>query len=278
MVKIGRGNIHPATFDKKKGLAVIAGPCQIESLDHALNMAQTLDTICMRYGVDFVYKSSFDKANRTSIGGARGVGMHEGLTILNLVRNNIGCPVITDVHEAHQCATVAQSVDALQIPALLSRQTDLLLSAGAMGIPVNIKKGQFMAPEDMAYAVEKVKHANSSPVLVCERGTSFGYHNLVVDYRNLPIMERETGCPVIFDGTHSVQRPAGRGSSSGGDREFVWNLTLAAVAAGATGLFLEVHNDPASAPSDGDTMLDIPMFEVTIAAAVRLHQTMREFG
>ena len=236
--------------------ALIAGPCQIESRAHALEVAHALREVGAATGVGVVYKSSFDKANRTSAGAARGVGMQEGLAILAEVRAATGLPVLTDVHTEQQCAPAAEAVDVLQIPAFLCRQTDLLLAAGRTGRPVNVKKGQFLAPWDMAHVAAKIASTGNSNVLLCERGTSFGYNTLVTDFRALPIMAR-TGYPVVFDATHSVQQPGGQGASSGGQREFAPVLARAAVAVGVAAVFIECHPDPDRAPSDGANMIPL---------------------
>lgn len=235
---------------------LIAGPCQIESLDHALMMAERIAEACAATGRRFIYKSSFDKANRSSIGTARGIGMDKGLEILAGVKERFGCPVITDVHEAGQCAPVAEVADILQIPAFLCRQTDLLLAAGRTGAAVNVKKGQFLAPWDMKNVAAKIASTGNERIMLCERGTSFGYNTLVTDFRSLPIMA-ETGYPVVFDATHSVQQPGGNGTSSGGERRFVPVLARAAVAIGCAALFIETHEDPDNAPSDGPNMVPI---------------------
>ena len=236
--------------------ALIAGPCQIESRAHALEVAHALREMAAATGVGLIYKSSFDKANRTSVGAARGVGMAEGLAILAEVRAATGLPVLTDVHTAEQCAPAAEAVDVLQIPAFLCRQTDLLLAAGRSGRAVNVKKGQFLAPWDMANVAAKIASTGNQGILLCERGTSFGYNTLVSDFRALPIMAR-TGYPVVFDATHSVQQPGGRGASSGGEREFVPVLARAAVAVGVAAVFMECHPDPDRAPSDGANMVPL---------------------
>tara|TARA_R110000850_G_scaffold144131_6_gene266249 strand:- start:568 stop:1392 length:825 start_codon:yes stop_codon:yes gene_type:complete len=233
---------------------LIAGPCQIESRDHALKMAEIIAELAARHGRGFVFKSSFDKANRSSHATARGIGMSQGLEILAEVKAQFGCPVVTDVHVPAQCAPVADIVDMLQIPAFLCRQTDLLLAAGDTGAAVNVKKGQFLAPQDMAHVAAKIASTGNERILLCERGTSFGYNALVSDFRSLPIMA-ETGYPVVFDATHSVQLPGGQGASSGGERRFVAPLARAAVAVGCAALFVEVHDAPDAAPSDGPNML-----------------------
>ena len=235
---------------------LIAGPCQIESRAHALETAEALSDICGEREIGLIYKSSFDKANRTSAGSARGVGLAKGVDILAEVRENFGCPVITDVHESHQCAPVAEAVDVLQIPAFLCRQTDLLQAAAETGAAVHVKKGQFLAPWDMVHVVAKLERFGCSRLLLGERGTSFGYNTLVSDFRGLPQMAA-TGWPVVFDATHSVQQPGGQGGSSGGQRDFVPVLARAALAIGIAALFIETHQDPDSAPSDGPNMVPI---------------------
>ena len=241
-------------------LVLIAGPCQIETLDHALMMAERIAEASAAAGIPFIYKSSVDKANRSSHQTARGVGMGKGLDMLAAVKQRFGCPVLTDVHEAGQCAAAAQVVDVLQIPAFLCRQTDLLLAAGESGAAVNVKKGQFLAPWDMANVAAKLASTGNERIMLCERGTSFGYNTLVTDFRSLPIMA-ETGYPVVFDATHSVQQPGGRGASSGGERRFVPVLARAAVAVGCAAVFIETHEDPDNAPSDGPNMLPVDELE-----------------
>src|SRR5947209_19731558 len=242
-------------------MSVIAGPCQLESRAHALEVASALKEIAARLGIGLVYKTSFDKANRTSAAAARGIGLKQALPIFAEIRSSLGLPVLSDVHEAAQCADVAQAVDVLQIPAFLCRQTDLLLAAAATGKVVNVKKGQFLAPWDMANVVAKITGGGNTQVLVTERGASFGYNTLVSDMRALPILARTTGAPVIFDATHSVQQPGGKGTSSGGEREFVPVLARAAVAVGVAGVFIETHQDPDRAPSDGPNMLPLKNME-----------------
>jgi 2-dehydro-3-deoxyphosphooctonate aldolase (KDO 8-P synthase) len=253
--------VGSARFGNDQPLAVIAGPCQLESRTHALEVASALKEIASRLKVGLVYKTSFDKANRTSVSAARGLGLEQSLPIFAEIRSSLGLPVLTDVHEAAQCAEVAQAVDVLQIPAFLCRQTDLLLAAAATGKVVNVKKGQFLAPWDMANVVAKITGAGNANVLVTERGASFGYNTLVSDMRALPILARTTGAPVIFDATHSVQQPGGQGTSSGGEREFVPVLARAAVAVGVAGVFIETHPDPDHAPSDGPNMVPLNAFE-----------------
>ena len=247
------GNV---TFGNDLPLALIAGPCQMESRDHALDMASALKEITDRLGIGLVYKSSFDKANRTSLSGRRGVGMQEGLAMLAAVRERIGCPVLTDIHDEAQAAAAAEAVDVIQIPAFLCRQTDLLLAAGRTGAVVNVKKGQFLAPWDMPNVAGKVASTGNQRILLTERGVSFGYNTLVADMRGLPIMAR-TGWPVIMDATHAVQQPGGMGGSSGGQREFAPVLARAAVSLGIAGVFIETHEDPDRAPSDGPNMIPL---------------------
>jgi 2-dehydro-3-deoxyphosphooctonate aldolase (KDO 8-P synthase) len=244
-------------------LALIAGPCALESRAHALEMAAALKEIAARVGIGLIYKSSFDKANRTSAKGARGLGLMQALPIFAEIRENLGLPVLTDVHEAGQCAAVAEAVDVLQIPAFLCRQTDLLIAAAETGRVVNVKKGQFLAPWDMANVVAKITGAGNRKVLVTERGASFGYNTLVSDMRALPILA-SLGAPVIFDATHSVQQPGGQGTSSGGQREFVPVLARAAVAVGVAGVFIETHGDPDKAPSDGPNMMPLREMEALL--------------
>jgi len=251
-------------FGNDLPIAIIAGPCQLESRQHGLEVASALKEIATRLGIGLVYKTSFDKANRTSGSAARGIGLEQALPIFAEIRSSLGLPVLTDVHEAPQCAEVAAAVDVLQIPAFLCRQTDLLLAAAATGKVVNVKKGQFLAPWDMANVVAKITGAGNRQVLVTERGASFGYNTLVSDMRALPILARTTGAPVIFDATHSVQQPGGKGTSSGGECEFVSVLARAAVAVGVAGVFIETHPDPDSAPSDGPNMVPLRDFEALV--------------
>jgi 2-dehydro-3-deoxyphosphooctonate aldolase (KDO 8-P synthase) len=253
-------SVGPVKFGNTLPISIIAGPCQLESRAHALEVAGALKEIAGRLGIGLVYKTSFDKANRTSGSAARGVGLAQALPIFAEIRSSLGLPVLTDVHEAAQCAEAAQAVDVLQIPAFLCRQTDLLLAAAATGKVVNVKKGQFLAPWEMANVVAKITGGGNPNVLVTERGASFGYNTLVSDMRALPIMA-ETGAPVIFDATHSVQQPGGKGTSSGGQREFVPVLARAAVAVGVAGVFIETHPDPDHAPSDGPNMVPLREFE-----------------
>jgi 2-dehydro-3-deoxyphosphooctonate aldolase (KDO 8-P synthase) len=257
--------VGPVRFGNELPLAVIAGPCAIESRAHALETAAALDEIARKLGLGLVYKSSFDKANRTSAGAPRGVGMEQGLAILAEVRDRTGLPVTADVHSPEQCGPAAAALDLLQIPAFLCRQTDLLVAAAETGRPVNVKKGQFLAPWDMVHVVDKLRQAGNPHVLVTERGASFGYNTLVSDMRSLPIMAETTGAPVIFDATHSVQQPGGRGGSSGGQREFVPVLARAAVAVGVAAVFIETHQDPDAAPSDGPNMVPLRELEGLLA-------------
>ena len=245
-------------------IALIAGPCQMESRQHAFDMAGALKEICGRLGIGLVYKTSFDKANRTSLNGKRGIGLNDALPVFADLRRELGLPVLTDVHEPAQCAEVAEVVDVLQIPAFLCRQTDLLVAAAKTGRTVNVKKGQFLAPWDMAQVLAKLIESGNPNVLLTERGASFGYNSLVSDMRALPIMEK-LGAPVIFDATHSVQQPGGQGTSSGGDREMVPVLARAAVAVGVAGVFIETHQDPDNAPSDGPNMLRLDRMEALLA-------------
>jgi 2-dehydro-3-deoxyphosphooctonate aldolase (KDO 8-P synthase) len=245
-------------------LALIAGPCALESRAHALEMASALKEIAGRLKIGLVYKTSFDKANRTSGNSARGLGLDQALPIFADIRSKLGVPVLTDVHETEQCARTAEAVDVLQIPAFLCRQTDLLIAAANTGRAVNVKKGQFLAPWDMKNVVQKLIGAGNPNVLVTERGASFGYNTLVSDMRALPILARETGAPVIFDATHSVQQPGGQGGSSGGEREFVPALARAAVAVGVAGVFIETHQDPDKAPSDGPNMIPLKEMEALL--------------
>jgi 2-dehydro-3-deoxyphosphooctonate aldolase (KDO 8-P synthase) len=269
VVAIGKAN-----FGNSLPFALIAGPCVLESRAHAIETAGALKAIATRLGIGLVYKSSFDKANRTSPASARGLGLAEALPIFAEVRESVGLPVITDVHEPEQCAPAAEAVDILQIPAFLCRQTDLLLAAAATGKPVNVKKGQFLAPWDMKNVVAKVVGAGNPNVLVTERGVSFGYNTLVSDMRALPILA-ETGAPVIFDATHSVQQPGGQGERSGGERRFVPVLARAAIAVGVAGLFIETHQDPDKAPSDGPNMVPLKELEPLLAELIAIDRLVK---
>ncbi|MBP2446018.1 3-deoxy-8-phosphooctulonate synthase [Rhizobium leguminosarum] len=252
-VRIGDG-AGQVTFSNTGRLSLIAGPCQMESRDHAFMVAGTLKELCAKLGIGLVYKSSFDKANRTSLSAERGIGLEKGMQIFADLKKEFGFPVLTDVHTAEQCAEVAKVVDVLQIPAFLCRQTDLLIAAAETGRAVNVKKGQFLAPWDMKNVLKKLNASGNPNVLLCERGASFGYNTLVSDMRSLPIMA-SMGAPVVFDATHSVAQPGGQGDSSGGQREFVETLARAAVATGIAGVFVETHQDPDNAPSDGPNMV-----------------------
>jgi 2-dehydro-3-deoxyphosphooctonate aldolase (KDO 8-P synthase) len=261
-------SIGAVRFGNALPLALIAGPCALESRAHALEMAAALKEIATRVGIGLIYKTSFDKANRTSVKSARGIGLDAALPIFAEIRDTLKIPVLTDVHDAEQCARVAPAVDVLQIPAFLCRQTDLLIAAAKTGNVVNVKKGQFLAPWDMQNVVEKITAAGNKNVLVTERGVSFGYNMLVSDLRALPILKRTTGAPVIFDATHSVQQPGGQGTSSGGEREFVPVLARAAVAVGVAGMFIETHQDPDRAPSDGPNMMPLKEMESLLRTLV----------
>ena len=247
------GNLE---IGQDRPFTLIAGPCQIESREHAVEMADALSTVCRELDIGLIYKSSYDKANRSSVNAARGVGMEKGLDILASIRERFDVPVLTDVHSADQCAIAAQAVDVLQIPAFLCRQTDLLLAVGQTGRAINVKKGQFLAPWDMANVAAKLASTGNERIMLCDRGTSFGYNTLVSDMRGLPIMA-QTGYPVVFDATHSVQQPGGLGASTGGQREFVEPLARAALSIGVAAVFIEAHQDPDNAPSDGPTMVPL---------------------
>lgn len=249
-------SVGPLNVANDQPLVLLGGPCAMESREHALETAARLKEITDNLGMGLIYKSSFDKANRTSVDGARGIGMAKALEVFAEIRETVGCPVVTDVHEAGQCAEVAKAVDVLQIPAYLCRQTDLLIAAGESGAAVNIKKGQFLAPWDMANVVKKVESTGNKNIMVCERGSSFGYNTLVSDMRALPVLA-QTGYPVVFDATHSVQQPGGQGGSSGGQREFAPVLARAAVSIGVAAVFIETHEDPDRAPSDGPNMIPL---------------------
>ena len=266
--------VGPITFANDRPIAVFAGPCQMESRSHALETATELKEICSRLSLGLVYKSSFDKANRTSLTGKRGVGLSAALPVFAEIRERLGLPCVTDVHEASQCAPVAEVVDVLQIPAFLCRQTDLLVAAANTGRVVKLKKGQFLAPWDMKNVVAKITGCGNSRVLVTERGVSFGYNTLVTDMRALAIMA-EIGCPVIFDATHSVQQPGGQGASSGGERRFVPVLARAAVAVGVAGLFIETHQNPDKAPSDGPNMLPLKEFARLMAELMAIDAVVK---
>ena len=267
-------SVGEVTFANSAPIALFAGPCQMESRSHALEMASALKEICAGLGIGLVYKSSFDKANRTSLTGKRGIGLEAALPVFAEIREKLGLPVITDVHEIGHCAAVAPVVDVLQIPAFLCRQTDLLIAAAKTGRVIKIKKGQFLAPWDMKNVVAKVVGSGNPNVLLTERGASFGYNTLVADMRSLPIMA-ETGAPVIFDATHSVQQPGGQGTSSGGDRRFVPVLARAAVAVGVAGLFIETHQDPDQAPSDGPNMVPLRELEALLRELTAIDRVVK---
>jgi 2-dehydro-3-deoxyphosphooctonate aldolase (KDO 8-P synthase) len=250
-------------------IALITGPCQLETRDHTMFMAEAIAKACSATGTGFIFKASYDKANRSSISTQRGIGMDEGLKILAEVRDAFGCPVLTDVHDAAQCAPAGEVVDVIQIPAFLCRQTDLLLAAGRTGRAINVKKGQFLAPWDMGNVAEKIASTGNDAIMLCDRGTSFGYNTLVSDFRGLPTMA-QTGYPVVFDATHSVQQPGGQGTTSGGQREFAPVLARAACAVGVSALFIETHQDPDNAPSDGPNMIPIDQMAQLIG-------TLRDF-
>lgn len=256
--------------------ALIAGPCQMESRDHAFSMAEALKKVTEKLGIPLIYKSSFDKANRTSLSGARGMGLDKALPVFAAVRKEFGVPVLTDVHLPDQCALVAETVDVLQIPAFLCRQTDLIVAAAETGRVLNIKKGQFLAPWDMKHVVAKARAAGNDQVMVTDRGVSFGYNTLVSDMRALPVMA-ETGCPVVFDATHSVQQPGGLSGASGGQREFVPVLARAAVAVGVAAVFMEVHDDPDHAPSDGPCMLRLEDLEGILTMLKNIDRTVKGY-
>ncbi len=261
-------NIGALSVSNERPLTLIAGPCQLESLDHAQMIAGTLLEACKASGAGLIFKGSYDKANRTSLGGKRGLGMEAGLAILQSVRAEFDIPVLTDVHAPGHCAEVAQVVDVLQIPAFLCRQTDLLLAAGETGVAINVKKGQFLAPWEMPNTAEKIASTGNTNIMLCERGTTFGYNNLVTDMRALPIMA-QTGYPVVMDATHAVAQPGGKGASSGGQREFAPVMARAAVSLGVAAVFLETHEDPDNAPSDGPNMVYLRDMPALIASLMR---------
>ena len=266
--------VGSATFGNHLPLALIAGPCQMESRDHAMMMATALKEIASRLGIGLVFKTSFDKANRTSLSGKRGMGLEKSLAVFDEIRTKLALPVLTDVHDAGQCAILAPVVDVLQIPAFLCRQTDLLIAAAQTGRVVNVKKGQFLAPWDMKNVSTTITGSGNATVMLTERGASFGYNTLVSDMRSLPIMA-ETGAPVIFDATHSVQQPGGQGTSSGGDRRMVPVLARAAVAVGVAGVFIETHDDPDKAPSDGPNMVPLAELEGLLRTLMALDRVAK---
>ena len=249
-------------------LTLIAGPCQLESREHALSVAESLKKLCAQQGISLIYKTSFDKANRTSVSGQRGAGLDVSIPIFKEIRDRLGIPVLTDVHLPEQCGPLSEAVDVLQIPAFLSRQTDLLLAAGKTGVVINVKKGQFLAPWDMTNVVKKIESTGNKRILLTERGASFGYNTLVVDMRSLPIMA-QTGYPIVFDATHSVQQPGGQGTSTGGQREFAPVLARAAVAVGVAAVFAETHPDPDNAPSDGPNMIPLAQMPDFVSSLVK---------
>lgn len=274
-VAIGGGSTKEVVFGNDRPLVLIAGPCQLETLDHALSIAAPLAEACAKEGAGFVFKASYDKANRTSLGGRRGVGMDEGLRMLEELRSRIGCPVLTDIHDIEQAKAAGDVVDIIQIPAFLCRQTDLLLAAGATGAAVNVKKGQFLAPWDMVNVVDKIASTGNRRILMTERGASFGYNTLVADMRSLPIMA-QTGWPVVMDATHAVQQPGGQGGSSGGQREFAPVLARAAVAVGVSAVFIETHQDPDNSPSDGPNMIYLDQMPALIAQLMAFDRLSKE--
>lgn len=258
------GGSHP--------IAMIIGPCQLESLDHARMMAEKIAEACAETGTKFIFKASYDKANRSSVTTKRGLGMEAGLEILGRIKEEFGVPILTDVHDARQCAPAAEVCDILQIPAFLCRQTDLLLAAGETGAAINVKKGQFLAPWDMGNVAEKIASTGNERIMLCDRGTSFGYNTLVSDFRGLPIMA-QTGYPTVFDATHSVQQPGGQGTTSGGQREFAPVLARAACAVGVSAIFIETHEDPDSAPSDGPNMIPVDQM-ARVIKTLRAHDAL----
>ena len=248
--------INDITISNDLPLVLIAGPCQLESLDHSRKIAETLCKLGQKLHTGIIFKGSFDKANRTSFKSQRGLGLEEGLTILDKIKSEFNCPVLTDVHEPEQCSITSEVVDIIQIPAFLCRQTNLIIAAGSTGKALNVKKGQFLAPSDMKYIAEKISSVGNNNIMLCERGTSFGYNNLISDFRSIPIMA-ETGYPIVFDATHSVQLPGNNNGLSGGQREFVPTLACAASAVGIAAIFIETHEDPDNAPSDGPNMVPL---------------------
>lgn len=274
-VKVGGNGIKEVEFSQEKPFSLLCGPCQMESVDHALMMAENLNKICEKLGIGFVYKSSFDKANRTSIYSKRGLGIEEGMRLMEEVKKQIGVPVVTDIHDKDQVPAVAEVCDILQIPAFLCRQTDLVVAAAKSGRVLNIKKGQFLAPWDMQNVIQKAIDSGNDDIMLCERGTSFGYSNLVSDFRGLRVMA-ETGKPVIFDATHSVQMPSGNGNTSGGKREFVEPLARAAASIGVAGFFMESHENPSVAPCDGPNMVPLDQMEALLTTLKKLDDIAKE--
>ncbi len=277
-VKIMNNNftINGIEFDNEKKIVLIAGPCAVESQDHAINIAGKIKEICTKLNIKFIYKSSFDKANRSSIKSNRGIGLEASMEIFETLKKKLNISIITDIHTSEQSKIVSSYVDILQIPAFLCRQTDLLISAAATNKPVMIKKGQFLSPWEMKNIVKKLDTSNCKKILLCERGSSFGYNNLVSDMRSIPIMKK-TGWPVIFDATHSVQQPGGLGESSGGNREYVPCLARAAVAVGVAGVFLETHEDPDKAPSDGPNMIEIDKLELLLQKLLNIDSVVKNY-
>jgi 2-dehydro-3-deoxyphosphooctonate aldolase (KDO 8-P synthase) len=267
-------SVGSVKFSNTAPFSLLAGPCVLESRQHAFDMAGKIKEVCNKLGIGVIYKTSFDKANRTSVASTRGVGLDEALQIFADIKKELGLPVVTDVHEPWQCAEVAQAVDILQIPAFLCRQTDLLLAAGKTGKVVNVKKGQFLAPWDMKNVAAKIASTGNENIMLCERGASFGYNTLVSDMRALPIMA-QTGYPVIFDATHSVQQPGGNGTTSGGDRTMVPVLARAAIAVGVAGVFMETHQDPDNAPSDGPNMVKLSDFEGVLSKLLEIDRVIK---
>lgn len=267
------GNV---TFSNHLPFVLIAGPCQLESMTHTLDLAGKIDEIAKKLALPYVFKASFDKANRTSINGKRGVGIEAALDIFSEVKKRYQCPTVTDVHEPSQCEEVASVVDMLQIPAFLCRQTDLVVAAAKTNKPVNVKKGQFLAPWDMKNVVTKIEESGNRNVLLTERGASFGYNTLVVDMRGFPIMAQQTGCPVIIDATHSVQQPGGNGTSTGGQREFAPVLARAAVAVGVAGVFIETHENPDLSPSDGPNMIPLDELEGVLETLISIDRLLKK--
>lgn len=270
-------SVGSVTFGNDLPFVLIGGPCQIETKSHAVDLAGKIVEITKKLGIPYVFKASFDKANRTSITGARGIGLEKALEVFSEIKDRYGCPVVTDVHEPYQCAEVAPVVDILQIPAFLCRQTDLVVAAAKTGKTINVKKGQFLAPWDMKNVVSKAEQAGNPNVLVTERGASFGYNTLVVDMRSLPIMAERTGCPVVFDATHSVQQPGGQGTSTGGQREFAPVLARAAVAVGVASVFIETHEDPDKSPSDGPNMIPLADLEGVLESLSAIDKLVKRY-
>lgn len=268
-------SLHSHTIGNEHPFFLIAGPCQMESRDHAMMMAEKLCTITEKLSIPFIYKSSFDKANRTSLNAKRGIGLDKAMQVFEEIKNTFGCPVLTDIHTEEQCAIVGETVDILQIPAFLCRQTDLLVAAANTGKIINVKKGQFMAPWDMKNVAAKVSDSGNDQIILTDRGTSFGYNTLVSDMRSFDIMAQETGYPVVLDATHSIQQPGGQGGSSGGQRQFAGTLARAALAVGVAGLFIETHQDPDNAPSDGPCMIELDNMEQLLSTLKRFDEVRK---